>query len=658
MNEVLQAVLDYIQTPQTDYALLITGPWGCGKTYFWRNVVEPELKKVKCDGTPWRPLYASLYGCQSTKDIDTQLLLASHPRLREKWTTRLTAVGGNVGQQILKVFTRFELPAIDLRWLVNTKHAVLCFDDLERTRLPMKEALGYINTFVEHEFVKTIILSNEDAITDEADKKTYAAMKEKVVGASLTFRPDLDTVFRTLVDEHHDHSAFHSFLTQNADLIRRLFDRSETHNIRALRRAMAALAVIFDSLHAGKVDPSAVARQLLYAVVPAAFELHGRGADPAKLSKILSMKLMFVAGMSPSDRRREKSDEEKYEEKFAERYLSHLGMAEWKDAVGCPPICEFLLTGFLDRAALLEWAKELTRPPVEKEERIKRLSYDAREMEDEDFERTAAQVLKEVEAGEITAVDSYAGLYYRFEWFADTGLITMTRQEVLDKFVKGLRKAQEAGRLEPEPLFKHKIRHPALAPGTDEGRSLIERVLEANEDALGRGARKSVRALASRLKDDAPGFIDALVGEGESGLLFTPVFHELDAGETVVRILALPNSLKVRFVIALDARYERDPPPAEFAVELPVLAEIRDTMKRHCEAFPNGKKPMPMSLFVVREIVGVLDRAIERLRQIEQQKEAPASKTIGDQPPDGSNPDVTNGGDGDEQDNHVRNKRQ
>jgi len=30
MNEVQQAVIDYVSTPQTDYALLITGPWGCG----------------------------------------------------------------------------------------------------------------------------------------------------------------------------------------------------------------------------------------------------------------------------------------------------------------------------------------------------------------------------------------------------------------------------------------------------------------------------------------------------------------------------------------------------------------------------------------------------------------------------------------------------
>ena len=149
MNEVLQTVLDYVKAPQTDYALLITGPWGCGKTYFWKNVIEPKLKHLKCDGGPCRPLYASLYGCEATKEVDTQLFLASHPHLREKWTSRLSTVGGHALKQVVKAFTRFELPAIDLRWLVDTEHAVLCIDDLERTQMPMKEALGYINTFVE-----------------------------------------------------------------------------------------------------------------------------------------------------------------------------------------------------------------------------------------------------------------------------------------------------------------------------------------------------------------------------------------------------------------------------------------------------------------------------------------------------------------------------
>ena len=46
MNEVLQTVMDYVSTPKTDYAILINGPWGCGKTFFWKHIVTPELEKL------------------------------------------------------------------------------------------------------------------------------------------------------------------------------------------------------------------------------------------------------------------------------------------------------------------------------------------------------------------------------------------------------------------------------------------------------------------------------------------------------------------------------------------------------------------------------------------------------------------------------------
>lgn len=77
MSEVLQAVMDYVKTPGTDYALLITGPWGCGKTYFWKNAVEPRLQNPEPKETHLRPIYASLYGCRASRK--SILSCSSHP---------------------------------------------------------------------------------------------------------------------------------------------------------------------------------------------------------------------------------------------------------------------------------------------------------------------------------------------------------------------------------------------------------------------------------------------------------------------------------------------------------------------------------------------------------------------------------------------------
>jgi chromosomal replication initiation ATPase DnaA len=69
MNHALQTVVDYINEPETDFALFIAGPWGCGKTHFWKHTVVPELKRLHGDSADRRFLSASLYGVAQPRSI-------------------------------------------------------------------------------------------------------------------------------------------------------------------------------------------------------------------------------------------------------------------------------------------------------------------------------------------------------------------------------------------------------------------------------------------------------------------------------------------------------------------------------------------------------------------------------------------------------------
>ena len=407
MNEVLQAILDYVQTPQTDYALLITGPWGCGKTYFWRHVITPMLRGLRHPHRPRRLLYTSLYGVSDAQDIDRSLFVQSYPGLNRKKVGRVSRLATGV----LEALGFADLTKIDLRSLVQAKDAVICFDDLERTGLGMKEALGYINSFVEHEGAKAIVLCNEKLIGDEQDRDAYEKMKEKVVGSSLTFRPDHREALQSLVAEHKDKPAFSEFLLQHQELIGQLFEKSETHNIRTLRRILAALRTVFGALKKVGIDPNAVATQVIYSVATTSLELHAGKANAETLRRLHALSMLAIAAIGRGD----EDEIESYEQGFVKRYIPDAG---WNEIIGCPAICEFVITGFLDRAELLRWAKELVRVPDARQERIRRLAtHDVRAMEDEEFTQISAQVLQDVETGEITAVGDYDGLYGRFEWF-------------------------------------------------------------------------------------------------------------------------------------------------------------------------------------------------------------------------------------------------
>lgn len=47
MDNITAAILDYINSPHTLGALQLNGPWGCGKTFFIKNILLPEINKLE-----------------------------------------------------------------------------------------------------------------------------------------------------------------------------------------------------------------------------------------------------------------------------------------------------------------------------------------------------------------------------------------------------------------------------------------------------------------------------------------------------------------------------------------------------------------------------------------------------------------------------------
>ena len=43
MEELVESILDYIRSDYTDYAIMINGEWGSGKTYFWNHKIKKLL---------------------------------------------------------------------------------------------------------------------------------------------------------------------------------------------------------------------------------------------------------------------------------------------------------------------------------------------------------------------------------------------------------------------------------------------------------------------------------------------------------------------------------------------------------------------------------------------------------------------------------------
>jgi hypothetical protein len=77
-----QAILDYLdyycdQKHPFDFAIMLSGAWGAGKTYLIKSFATRQSKIA--DKTPF--LYISLYGVISSSQIDDEIFKQLHPIL-------------------------------------------------------------------------------------------------------------------------------------------------------------------------------------------------------------------------------------------------------------------------------------------------------------------------------------------------------------------------------------------------------------------------------------------------------------------------------------------------------------------------------------------------------------------------------------------------
>jgi hypothetical protein len=134
-NQHISKFLDYyIELPNPQYAVLLKGKWGSGKTHFI-NEYKDKLKKNK-----QRYIYVSLYGVTSYDEIETKFLQATNPSIfNEKTIFASKLANAFINEKIKGSLTEIKKSLSSL----NAKERILIFDDLERCSI--KIALLNIN---------------------------------------------------------------------------------------------------------------------------------------------------------------------------------------------------------------------------------------------------------------------------------------------------------------------------------------------------------------------------------------------------------------------------------------------------------------------------------------------------------------------------------
>ena len=253
MNENVVAFLnEYVKNANPQYAVLICGQWGCGKTVFIKKWLSSLKEDNAGDFITRKPVYVSLYGLNNTGAINNAIEREIKPWLYSK--------GMNIAKKVIKAFGKatirydFDIDGdkenaqseqlsytLDIMSLFGNDgdnirgERILVLDDLERCKIDMEELLGYINFFVEHSKCKVIVIGDNTKLEESSDK-VFQQHKEKLFGREFSIIPDVNSAISSFVEEIGSDKC--NQLGQNINLIKDVFKLSEKRNLRIVRQAI------------------------------------------------------------------------------------------------------------------------------------------------------------------------------------------------------------------------------------------------------------------------------------------------------------------------------------------------------------------------------------------------------------------------------------
>lgn len=234
--------------PDPQYAVLLKGKWGCGKTHFINHWID-AYQKQDAEDKVLEPVYVSLYGLSETKQITTAINRVLYPILYGK--------AAKAGKTFLKFMSAIVFKC-DVDWDQDEnsdfsmnlgldslsifksedeqvkRGNLLIFDDLERCDVPMKKLLGYLNFFVEQCNCHLIVIGDEDKIAEGENKKIFGEFKEKTIGREFEIATDIHSALDTFVNQ----TPKNDFVVGHQEQIEKFFAMTECYNLRILRQAL------------------------------------------------------------------------------------------------------------------------------------------------------------------------------------------------------------------------------------------------------------------------------------------------------------------------------------------------------------------------------------------------------------------------------------
>ena len=454
-----------------------------GKTHFWNNKIRKKIESMQLNGKKYTTIYMSLYGISNLEEISKKIFIET-TQLMDKNLRRFMNASG---QQTIPEYAKTGIDManffgvtqngdkIDYKEFFSTDDKVLCFDDLERANVDVIDILGYINNFVEHDHIKTIIICNEkelstklkssnlemktfiatylldkqeelnktdkpmvekiqDKIEHVFDKANdYERIKEKLIGETFEYAPKFDYIINGILMRYENNPDLIRFLRENTRLIILTFERSGTRNLRILKHALNDFQKIYEMVEKNYPNTNnRVMQTMLIFTIAISFEIKAGKITKDKFVNIKDneeYKSILVSSRTLMDNR------QFYIKEFDSNYYYNF-KAEYRFF----KFIEYYVRTRIFDMRLFKENMETIRNTVDTDNLpgYKRLlTEEYWKISDDEFDKIIKEVLENVKEGTLELID-IVKIYAYFSYFSRKGLIDYDIKTLKSVFFNGM----------------------------------------------------------------------------------------------------------------------------------------------------------------------------------------------------------------------------
>lgn len=461
-EKIVEAIKDYLMTKNTNYAYMISGDWGIGKTHFYKEVLCTKIKEINVHDAQekgnqfqikYKPIYISLIGLKSRevlKEIIEEKINPFHKYKKEAPIQHEARIIENIINSLEESNTR-----------IIPENIVLCFDDLERIDSNfIEEALGYINAFIEHNKCKVLFFCNENKIKGDIKEK-YVLIKEKYIRHTL----HIDTSLEEIINIQEENNQ-HIYLNKNTILA--YFKRANSTNARTLLFIINQYPKVLEVIDNIEIEPNYKSKIIELTIKFYCFySIEKTNGTPIDMLDYINSAKSVIGDLDFGwDNENDESpfnkptEDEIQNQKNIDAVIDRLKNKYFKNNDDLEferfeSIAQYIVDGYLNKELLNSEIKAVVESLKAKqgtgEDELIRSIKNIYEVSDEELPDFIQNIYKEVEKG-FFSLDSYLKIYSDLLWLSTFNVKAIViNKNVTDRFKRGIKEAFENKRLKYKP---------------------------------------------------------------------------------------------------------------------------------------------------------------------------------------------------------------